>query len=224
MLELRNIRKDYAGMSELSYSFDNGTVYSLIGPNGAGKTTLCNIMTGMLSPDEGEVYLNNVDTRNRRAKKDIGYALDDDSCYPNMKLYDLFRFLLTEKYGEIDNDKLEELLVGYELIDKTEKKYRECSLGMKKKVRLILSIYNDPLLVVLDEPTNSIDTSAIIRLKDDVRRLEASGSTVIIASHSLDFVEKIAKEHLFLKKGILKASAKGDCDLEECYKAYVINN
>lgn len=206
MLEIKDVSKQYSdgtGIKHFSATLQEGHIYSIIGPNGAGKTTLCMLLSGNLTPDAGEIYLDNENVLSLSTKKNIGYALEDDHCYPNLKVGDLLFFIIQEKFGSLNVETFKHLLYSYNLSSYLTKKYNDCSNGVQKKIKLLLSLYGPTKLVILDEPTNGLDTAAIISLKRDINHFAAMGKIIVVSCHMLDFIEKVATEHFFLDSGSL---------------------
>lgn len=222
MLEINDVSRKYsdgAGLERFSAILQEGNIYSVIGPNGAGKTTLCMLLSGNLTPDTGGIYLDNENVLSLSTKKSIGYALEDDYCYPNLIIGDLLFFIIQEKFGSLNVETFKNLLSSYNLSPYLMKKYNECSAGVRKKVKLLLSLYGPTKLVILDEPTNGLDTAAIISLKRDIRHFAAMGKIIVVSCHMLDFIEKVATEHFFLDSGSIALHITDKTEnLEETYK------
>ncbi|MDD6058674.1 MAG: ABC transporter ATP-binding protein [Clostridiales bacterium] len=221
MLIIREIRKIYQkenGISGIDLQLSEGGIYSFIGPNGSGKTTLMNVVAGILKADLGEVLLDGNNTFLWKTKKEIGYALDDEKSYPNMTLYELLLFVSRVKYGEILEKEMRELLIRYSLWEQKDKLYQQSSYGMKKKLAILMSLLGNPKLILLDEPTNGVDTQGLIVLKEDLIRRKQKGAIILVTSHVLDFVETIATTSFFLEKGKIVKRIDGIGNLEEIYK------
>lgn len=228
MLEINGLTKKYdadAGIENIELSLEGGVIYAFIGPNGAGKTTLLKSVAGLLRPDAGKVLLNDDDTLLRGTKKEIGFSLDSDIYYPAMKLEELLIFVSQSKYGSYDSDEIKDYLERYELLEHKNKYFQDCSTGMKKKLGIIMSFMGNPDAILLDEPTNGVDTTGIIRIKEDILRAKKRGAVVIITSHVLDFLTQIADSCFFMEHGkIVKTIevAQGE-NLEEIYKEMFLN-
>ena len=221
MLSVENLTKKYDkkhGINSISLNMEAGKVYSVIGPNGSGKTTLINSIAGLLKPDSGKILLNGEPTIFRSSKVNIGYALDEHDTYPDMTLIEMLQMIDEIKYNSSNNAQIEQLLTDFGLWNERYKLFKECSLGMKKKLGICISFLVNPPLILLDEPTNGIDTMGVIMLKKEILEAKENGSTVIVTSHILDFVDKVADMSFFLKDGELVKAVGNDKPLENVYK------
>ncbi len=221
MLIMDKVMKRYddsRGIFDINLTLREGNVYSVIGPNGSGKTTLIKSMAGMVNLTDGSVEINGVNTLLRSAKSKIGYALDEDGSYPNMTLLELLNLANDIKFNGKYRTQVEELLKKFSLWDSKTILYKKCSLGMKKKLALCLSFLGEPSLILLDEPTNGIDTKGIICLKKEIIEAKKNSSIVVVTSHVLDFVGQVADENIFLKQGKICCVVDRNTELEKTYE------
>ncbi|MCM1258108.1 MAG: ABC transporter ATP-binding protein [Roseburia sp.] len=220
MLEVKNATKLYhraEGIENVCLELENEQIYALVGPNGAGKTTLLRALAGLCPLDRGEVLLEGVSTVFRESKKHIGYALDFEEGCPKKTVWEMLDFVCEVKYQGGHGEEIKKLLCDFELWENRNKLIRDCSFGMKKKLQLAMSFLGSPKLILLDEPTNGVDTNGIFMLKRYVERAKEEGEIIVIASHVLDFVEKVADIVIFLKHGKCARVLKNDGDLEREY-------
>lgn len=221
MLEVKNVTKLYNrrdGISNVCLNLQEGTVNALIGPNGAGKTTLIRVMAGLSMPERGEVLLKGNPTVLRTCKKDIGYALESEKGYPKKTVMEMLDFVCEIKYnGEYAGD-AEKILQDFQLWDSRNKLIQECSSGMKKKLEIAISFLGSPALILLDEPTNGVDTNGILMLKQYIEMEKRAGKIIVITSHVLDFVESLADTAVFLKQGEVVEVLKNAGGLEDVYR------
>lgn len=193
-------------------------MYSVIGPNGSGKTTMIKSMAGMTNITAGTISIDGEDTMLRQTKKQIGYAMDEEGCYPNFTLYEIMQLANDIKYhGEYANQ-IRELLQEFSLWENKNMLYTKCSLGMKKKLSLCLSFLGTPSLILLDEPTNGVDTKGIITLKKQIEQAKKREAILVVTSHVLDFVGKIADENIFINAGKICCVVDSHDDLEKIYE------
>jgi len=221
MLIMDKVTKKYDdthGIFDISLNLKKGKVYSVIGPNGSGKTTMIKSMAGMTNITAGTISIDGENTMLRQTKKWIGYAMDEEGCYPDFTLYEILQLANDIKFhGEYANQ-IEELLQDFSLWENKNMLYTKCSLGMKKKVSLCISFLGNPSLILLDEPTNGVDTKGIISLKKQIEQVKNSEAIVVVTSHVLDFVGKIADENIFLKAGKICCVVDRNNDLEKIYE------
>lgn len=221
MLIMNKATKKYdngRGITDISYTLDRGKIYSLIGPNGSGKTTLVKCIAGMLNLSSGTIELNGYNTLRRDIKAEIGYALEEQDVYPDMTIYELLDLVNEIKYQGEFREQVDSLLKSFELWEHRHMLYEKCSYGMKKKTGVCISFLGNPTLILLDEPTNGIDTKGIITLKKEILRAKENESIVLITSHVLDFVRKVADWNLFLKEGKIASCLGNDVNLEMEYE------
>jgi len=220
MLEICNLTKKYdkeKGIFDLSYSFEEGKIYALVGPNGAGKTTLIQMISGISEPMKGQIRLDDQDTLLRKSKSQIGYALELTGNNTKQTVLQFLRMVCDIKFGGEHKEDIMSFLTDFELEDDKDTRLSECSLGMKKKVGIIASFIGFPKLILLDEPTNGVDTTGLIVLKKYIESAREHNCIVIISSHVLDFVDSVKDEIIFLKKGHLVVGNKATT--EEQYRA-----
>ncbi len=215
MISVSGVTKKYGNFEALSginIEVPAGCLYAFLGPNGAGKTTTIKILTGILLPDSGSVSINGLSiTENPiAAKRHIGYLPD----IPNMPekltgfeylnfIMDIFRvpekqraenFMHYAEMLEMD-DKLNLLIEGY-------------SLGMKKKIGILGALCHKPELLILDEPTSGLDPQSVKILKDILKKLVESGSTVFFSTHILEVAEKICDMAAIISRGKIVLAGK----------------
>ena len=221
MLEVSNISKRYtpiAGIKNISFTSDGTEVIALIGPNGSGKSTMLNIISGVLKPDEGHVLLGGLDIHSLSAKRKIGYLPDQIMVNPQVRVSDLLYMVSDYKYNGKYKNEIEEEIEKYCLEKYRSERFYKLSMGIKKKVGILIAFMGKPDVIILDEPTNGMDTHGILQLKESIMDARKSGSTIIISSHILDFVKAIADRSLFLKDMELNTIAASKEDLEGIYK------
>lgn len=228
-LILDNVTKlydDNRGIKAISSVMHQGEIISIIGPNGVGKTTLIKCIAGLLQPSEGLILLLGVSTFERKCKSQIGYMQSNLDFYNKMTLYEILDFVCKVKYKGEFRDDINFYLKKYDLYEYRNSYVNELSLGMKKKFSIITSLLGTPKLILMDEPTNGVDTFGILQLKDDLTKCSQKGSIIIITSHVLDFLEKVCTRCIFLKDGIVSKDIlfkEGRIDLEQIYEKLYIS-
>lgn len=192
LLETKELTKQYkkqCANDKVNFRVEEGCVYGLLGPNGAGKSTLLKMITGMIEPTSGSIFFNG----QRMTRKDlvhVGALIENAPIYEeltakeNLKVRTLLLGLLDSRINEV----LE--IVG--LQDTGRKPAGKFSLGMKQRLGIAIALLNHPKLLILDEPTNGLDPIAIHEFRDLVKRFKREGTTVIISSHILSEVERVA--------------------------------
>lgn len=184
----KKYKKQYAN-ENVNLVVEEGCIYGLLGPNGAGKSTLMKMITGMITPTEGEILWRG----KRMMRSDLvhmGALIENAPIYEELSAREnlKIRTLLYDLPDSRINEVLE--VVGLENVEK--KPAGKFSLGMKQRLGIAMAILNHPALLILDEPTNGLDPLAINEFRDMVRRFKNEGITLIISSHILAEVEQIA--------------------------------
>jgi len=201
MLVIKELDKSYGkfkALNKLDLSIDKGEIYGFIGPNGAGKSTTMKIVSGLLYPDSGEVYLDNIDAikNNKKLKEYIGYMPDFFGVYDNLKAYEYLEFFASI-YGISGQDmkKLSmDLLELVNLSDKYDSYVDGLSRGMKQRLCLARCLIHNPKLLILDEPASGMDPRARVEMKNILKRLKSMGKTILVSSHILSELGEICSK------------------------------
>lgn len=212
-LEIRNLCKQYdreLALDHVNMVLENG-IYGILGPNGAGKSTLMNILSLLLKPTQGEVYLNQADIRKMGSSylKCIGYMPQINCLYDDFTLQENLLYIASlkgmAKHG-LDAG-IQHLAEEVELQDVLYKKIRSFSGGMKQRAMFAQSLLGNPSILILDEPTAGLDPQKRIELRNLIARMSRE-RIVLIATHVVSDIEFIANQIILLKKGklLLKAT------------------
>ena len=207
ILETNNLEKRYKDFRALNHAnihIEKGAIYGLIGKNGAGKTTLIRIICGLQEPTSGSYIIygkrnNSTDIIN--ARKRMGAIIETPSIYGEMTARDNI-ILQYKLVGMPEYDGVNELwkLVGLEKTGK--KKAKDFSLGMKQRLGIAIALANKPDFLILDEPINGLDPQGIIEIRELILKLNKEKRiTILISSHYLDELSKIATHYGFLDSG-----------------------
>lgn len=202
MIELQHLTKKYGrftAVSDLSVNILDGQITGFVGKNGAGKTTTIRCMMDFLKPTSGTVLINGLDSsrNSREIRTFLGYMPSDTAFYENMACPDIFR--LTCRINGYPQEKAAELCDYFEL--STKKKFRDLSLGNKKKVSIIQSLLKNVKVLVLDEPTSGLDPLMQKKFFDRLVHLRNQGITVFLSSHNLADVQKYCDRVLIIRNG-----------------------
>lgn len=188
-------------VKNVSFEIKKGNVYGILGPNGSGKSTTLGIILNVVNKTSGEFewFEGKVDTH--EALKKVGAIIERPNFYPYMSAKENLELVCKIKgtpYTKVD-EKLE--LVG--LLDRKNDKFKTFSLGMKQRLAIASALLNDPEILILDEPTNGLDPQGIRQIRDIIRIIAAQGTTILLASHLLDEVEKVCSHVVVLQKGVM---------------------
>ena len=205
-VSFNNVRKEFKNKTVLkgvSFNIEAGDIYGLIGENGAGKTTLLKLIVNLLKPTSG-----NIQVLGKEIKKDsydylrnIGALIDEPVFYKKLTLYENFK-VHCEYLGFYDEEKLESVLKRVGLHNKKDRKIKELSFGEKQRLAIAYALITEPELLILDEPTNGLDTIAIVELREILLKLNREfNTTIIISSHAINELETLVNKVMFLKNG-----------------------
>lgn len=222
MLEVNALTKTYEnqqGIRDISFKAKNGEIIAFVGPNGAGKTTLFRILAGVVDNYSGNCVLNGCDITNPEKRRKIGWLDETPFAFPEMTPIQFAFYLREMKELAVDDAEINNLLETFELYKYRNQKIKAFSQGMYKKAAMLPVLMGQPELLILDEPTNGLDTNAIISLKQLLLQAKERGAIILLSSHILDFVGKIADTVLFLKEGsICIEKSNIEMDLEDIYQ------
>lgn len=186
-------------VDNLSFSIEKGNVYGILGPNGSGKSTTLGIVLNVVNSTSGSFSWFDGNTSTHNALKKVGAIIERPNFYPYMTALENLRLVCKIKevpFSRI-NDKLE--LVG--LLDRKDSKFKTYSLGMKQRLAIASALLNDPEILILDEPTNGLDPQGIHQIREIIKKIASEGTTILLASHLLDEVEKVCSHVVILRKG-----------------------
>lgn len=207
-IETNNLTKKYKNktvVDKVNLFVPEGSIFGFVGENGAGKTTIMRLLTGLSEPSGGSYKLFDVSNTDRKiyeTRSHISAIVESTSLIPTMNAMEnlKFAYLYLGLSQEIDFD---QLLKTVGLIDVGNKKVKDYSLGMRQRLGIALALLNEPRLLLLDEPMNGLDPEGIAELRDLLINLNKKGITILISSHILSELEKIATHYGILSHGRL---------------------
>ena len=203
--ERRTESKYLEAVRDLSFELYQGEIFALLGPNGAGKTTTLRMLSGLISPSEGEITLlgEKLTRKTDSVRSHIGF-LTSELKLDNFFTPDYTFTFMGRLYGlndETINNRKEELFNLFGVKDFAFTKIGELSTGMKQKVSLAVSLINNPDLIIFDEPTNGLDILASKAVENYLLKLKEDGKAIIISTHIFSLVEKLADKALIILHG-----------------------
>lgn len=181
----------------------DGEIYGLIGNNGAGKSTLMKIITGLLPPDQGKAEVCGIDIGKapEEAKRRIGYLPESPLLYPRLTVEEMLTYIAEVKSVSRSAEEVRHWMATFDLTEKREALLNDLSFGMRKKVALSAAFLGRPPVLILDEPFNGLDVATMERLAGLIAGFHREGSTVLISSHLMEYVDRLCHRVLILKKG-----------------------
>ncbi|MFC1586804.1 ABC transporter ATP-binding protein [Planctomycetota bacterium] len=213
MINIERLTKCYdklKAVNDLSMHVGAGSVHGLLGANGSGKTTTLKCIVGLLKPDSGSIAVNGIDISADpvQVKRQFGYLPENQFLYPELTAEEYLRFIGRLR-GIADAEvcaHADRFFKVFNLEEVRNAMIGSYSMGMKKKTALAGSLIGEPPLLILDEPTNGLDPPTVYLFKEIIRELEKRGTTVLIASHNLPFLENLAGGFTLIDQGRVVAA------------------
>lgn len=212
ILSITNLNKIYNkyvhAVKNVSLEIHKGNVYGILGPNGSGKSTTLGIVLNVVNKTSGEYSWFDGKVETHEALKKVGAIIERPNFYPYMTAKQNLELVC--KIKNIDYSKVQEKLALVGLQEREDSKFSTFSLGMKQRMAIASALLNDPEILILDEPTNGLDPQGIHQIRDIIRLIASQGTTILLASHLLDEVEKVCSHVLVLQKGKILYSGTVD--------------
>jgi len=203
VLTLNNLTKNFGpitAVKNLSFTIEKGNVYGILGPNGSGKSTTLGIVLNVVNRTAGDFHWFDGSDSTHNALKKVGAIIERPNFYPYMTAVQNLELVC--KIKEVDTDIIEEKLEIVGLLERKDSKFRTFSLGMKQRLAIASSLLNSPEILILDEPTNGLDPQGIHQVREIIKDIASKGTTILLASHLLDEVEKVCTHVVILQKGV----------------------
>ncbi len=211
ILSLKNLDKKYGrvhAVNNLSFDIQKGNIYGILGPNGSGKSTTLGIILNVVNRTSGEFSWFNGNLSTHEALKKVGAIIERPNFYPYMTA--IQNLSLICKIKGVSIDKIDEKLKAVNLYERRNSRFRTFSLGMKQRLAIASALLNDPEVLILDEPTNGLDPQGIHEIRQIIQDIAKTGTTILLASHLLDEVEKVCSHVVVIRKGIKLYSGRVD--------------
>ncbi|MEP6584263.1 MAG: ABC transporter ATP-binding protein [Ginsengibacter sp.] len=212
IISVKDLVKNYGkfeAVKGISFEVYEGEIFGLLGPNGAGKSTTLEIIETLREKTSGKIFVDgfDLDTEPKRIKKIIGVQLQSSGYYPGLNLLELI-----DMFCGLYNTKTDPLalLDIVNLRDKAKSKYKNMSGGQKQRFSIATTLINKPKIIFLDEPTTGLDPQARRNLWDLIKRIRASGTTVIITTHYMDEAEQLCERVAIMDEGKIIALQSPD--------------
>ena len=212
-IEIKNLSKSFRGMyavDHLSMTVPQGAIYGFIGENGSGKSTTEKLICGHLVPDGGEIKLFGREHTDPGVSVRVGALIENAGCFPGSSVYQNLMMQCINLGLENPDDEIRRVLEIVRMEDNASLKFKKCSLGMKQRIGIAMALLGDPALLILDEPINGLDTDGMRIMREILVDItQKYGCTVLISSHILGELEKIATHYGIIRQGkmIMELSA-----------------
>ena len=202
MLEVVNIEKSYGNkkiLQGISFSIEKGQIKALVGPNGSGKTTLMNTMTNLLKRDGGQVLVDGKEFKDEKIFNHISFFKDEKILDENLYGMDYLNYI--KNVYKRTKDDVDRVIKEIGIENFVKSKTGSYSLGMKKKLMLAMDFLPQRDIILLDEPLSGLDPTSVIKMMALIKKKAKDGQGILISSHSLNDIDEITNNILFLKDG-----------------------
>jgi ABC-2 type transport system ATP-binding protein len=203
-IEIKGLKKSFRGMyalNGLNMTVPVGSIYGFIGENGSGKSTTEKIICGLIHPTSGSIKLYDRDYTDSDVRASMGVLIEAPGCFPNLTVWNNLMIQATNLSIENKEDAVRKVLTMVRMEGTAGNKYKNCSLGMKQRIGIAMALLGNPKLLVLDEPINGLDADGMRIMREILTDLASSGVTILISSHILGELEKIATHYGIIRGG-----------------------
>ncbi|MGN0691548.1 MAG: ABC transporter ATP-binding protein [Oscillospiraceae bacterium] len=203
-VEISGLSKNFGekqALCGLNMTVPMGAIYGFIGENGSGKSTTEKLICGLLVPSGGTIKLFGRDHTDPDVRAKVGVLIEAPGCFPNYSVWN--NMMLQAANLSIPNaeQEVQKILKLVRMEGAASNKYKNCSLGMKQRIGIAMALLGDPKLLVLDEPINGLDADGMRIMREVLTDITKSGATVIVSSHILGELEKIATHYGIVRGG-----------------------
>ena len=222
-IEIKGLTKNFGSkqaLKGLNMTVPVGAIYGFIGENGSGKSTTEKLMCGLLVPDVGSIKLYGKDYRDAEVRSHVGVLIESPGCFPNYSVWN--NMLLQAANLGIKNAEAEvrKVLKIVRMEGAASNKFKNCSLGMKQRIGIAFALLGNPKLLILDEPINGLDVDGMRIMREVLVDIAKLGCTVVISSHVLGELEKIATHYGIVRGGKMIKEMTA-AELEASCRTYV---
>ena len=213
-IEIKDLSKSFRGMyavDHLNMTVPVGSIYGFIGENGSGKSTTMKLLCGHLVPDGGKIKLFGKNYTDPGVRVRVGALIENAGCFPGSSVYQNLKMQCINLGIENADEEIQRVLKIVRMEDNAGIKFKSCSLGMKQRIGIAMALLGDPALLILDEPINGLDTDGMRIMREILVDITKNyGCTVLISSHLLGELEKIATHYGIIRQGkmIMEMSAE----------------
>ena len=203
-IEIRNLTKTFGekrAVDGLNMTVPQGAIYGFIGENGSGKSTTEKLICGLIQPSGGEIKLWGKDHKDQNVRSQIGVLIEAPGCFPNYTVWNNMKLQAANLGIKNEDEEIRRVLHLVRMDGAASNKFKNCSLGMKQRIGIAFALLGNPQLLVLDEPINGLDADGMRIMREILTDLSHRGTTVLISSHILGELEKIATHYGIIRGG-----------------------
>lgn len=188
-------------LDHVSLEFESGEITGLKGINGSGKTMIMRIISGLIRPTEGKVFINGRELKKKMDfPESIGVLIDSPAFLDGYSAYDNLRYMASVK-NKVSGEEIKDLLKKVELADAGKKKYKYFSLGMKQRLGIAAEIMEHPDIILIDEPTNALDSKGVEMVKCILQQEKERGALIVLTCHDYSVLKELSDSIYFIEEG-----------------------
>ncbi len=206
-IEIKNLTKKIGSatvLSDVNLTMNNGKIYGLKGKNGSGKTMLMRVISGLISPTEGEVVIDGkLLGKDMSFPESIGILIENPAFLPTYSGFENLKMIASIK-GIISDEDIRAVIKRVGLDPDDKKKYKKYSLGMKQKLGIACAVMEKPDIIILDEPVNAVDEEGIKIIRELLDELKKDGKIIILACHDKEELFFLSDEIIEIESGVIK--------------------
>ena len=203
-IEIKNLCKNFGekqALSGLNMTVPAGSIYGFIGENGSGKSTTEKIICGLIHKTSGDVKIYDKPHTDSDVRASMGVLIEAPGCFPNVSVWNNLMIQATNLSIKDKEAAVRKVLTMVRMEGAAGNKFKNCSLGMKQRIGIAMALLGSPKLLVLDEPINGLDADGMRIMREILTDIAKSGSTVLVSSHILGELEKIATHYGIIRNG-----------------------
>ena len=222
-IEIKNLTKTFGekqALAGLNMTVPAGSIYGFIGENGSGKSTTEKIICGLIHKTSGEVLLYGKPHTDEDVRASVGVLIESPGCFPGLTVWNNLMIQATNLGIENKADAVRKVLTMVRMEGSAGNKFKNCSLGMKQRIGIAMALLGNPKLLVLDEPINGLDADGMRIMREILIDIAKTGATVLISSHILGELEKIATHYGIIRGGKMIVQMTAE-ELEKTCPTYI---
>ncbi|WP_150844583.1 MULTISPECIES: ATP-binding cassette domain-containing protein [unclassified Clostridium] len=203
-LKVENLSKEIKNtriLNNINLNLNKGKIYGFRGKNGSGKTMLFRALCGLIKPTEGRVEIDGqVLGENISFPESVGVVIEYPGFLPNLSGYENLK-LISEINNKVGAKEIKEIISAVGLDPEDKKKFKKYSLGMKQRLGIAQALMENPELIILDEPTNALDSDAVLLIKELLINMKNNNKLILLASHDKEELEVLSDEIFYIENG-----------------------
>jgi len=203
-LKVENLSKEIKNariLNNINLNLNKGKIYGFRGKNGSGKTMLFRALCGLIKPTEGRVEIDGqVLGENISFHESVGVVIEYPGFLPNLSGYENLK-LISEINNKVGAKEIKEIISAVGLDPEDKKKFKKYSLGMKQRLGIAQALMENPELIILDEPTNALDSDAVLLIKELLINMKNNNKLILLASHDKEELEVLSDEIFYIENG-----------------------